>query len=117
MTNVLEQAINCEEGDQAAKIIQDALGIENVDLAGRCFGKTWPADREQRARIIGEWLQMECRLQADTHRGQMAGSQNLRTRVPDEHQPSCFALEEERGDNWKGTGAAAPAIKEAKPSL
>jgi hypothetical protein len=117
MTNVLEQAINCEEGYQAAKIIQDALGIENVDPSGRCFGKTWPADREQRARIIGEWLQMECRLQADTRRGQIAGSQNLRTRVPDEHQPSCFALEEERGDNWKGTGAAAPAIKEAKPSL
>jgi hypothetical protein len=44
MTNVLEQAISCEEGDQAAKII--ALGIENADLAGRCFGKTWPADRE-----------------------------------------------------------------------
>jgi hypothetical protein len=46
MTNVLEQAISCEEGDQAAKIIQDALGIENADLAGRCFGKTWSADRE-----------------------------------------------------------------------
>jgi hypothetical protein len=28
MTNLLEQAINCDDGDQAAKIIQDALGIE-----------------------------------------------------------------------------------------
>jgi hypothetical protein len=117
MNNVLEQAINCEEGDQAAKVIQDALGIANADPARRCFGKTWPADREQRARIIGKWLQMECRLQANTHMRQMAGSPNLRTRVPDEHQPSCFALEEERGDSWKGTGAAPPAIKEAKPSL
>jgi hypothetical protein len=35
----------------------------------------------------------------------------------DEHQPSCFALEEERGAGWKGGGAAKPAINEAKPSL
>src|SRR5215471_19242657 len=65
------------------------------------------------ARIIGEWLRMECRLQGETHGSQMAGSQNLRTRVPDERQPSCFALEEERGVNWKGTRAAPLAIKEA----
>jgi hypothetical protein len=35
--------------------------------------------------------------------------------VPDEHQPGCFALEEERGGSWKGSGV--PAIREAKPSL
>jgi len=29
MTNLLEQAIACDEGDQAAKIIQQALGIES----------------------------------------------------------------------------------------
>ena len=28
MTGVLEQAIKCEDGDRAAKIIQNALGIE-----------------------------------------------------------------------------------------
>jgi hypothetical protein len=33
----------------------------------------------------------------------------------DEHQPGCFALEEERGGKWVGSGV--PAIKEAKPSL
>jgi hypothetical protein len=33
----------------------------------------------------------------------------------DEHQPGCFALEEERGGSWKGSGV--PVIKEAKPSL
>jgi uncharacterized protein HemY len=53
----LEQAINCSDGDQAAKILQDALGIESDDVASYVFPKTWPADREQRARIIGEWLQ------------------------------------------------------------
>ena len=115
MTNFLEQAINCEDGDLAAKIIQDALGIENADMTKCCFGTTWPADREQRARIIGEWLQMEARLQANTHRGEMAGSDNLRARVPDEHQPSCFALEAEKGGNWKG--AATALLKEVKPSL
>jgi hypothetical protein len=35
--------------------------------------------------------------------------------VPDEHQPGCFALEEERGGNWSGSGA--PVIKEARPTL
>ena len=41
----------------------------------------------------------------------------LRLAVPDEHQPSCFALEEEKGGNWKGSGGTAPTVKEAKPSL
>ena len=40
-----------------------------------------------------------------------------RTAVPDEHQPGCFALEEERGGNWKGSGGTVPSVKEAKPSL
>jgi hypothetical protein len=35
--------------------------------------------------------------------------------VSDEHQPGCFALEEERGDHWAGSGV--PVIKEARPSL
>lgn len=32
MPNLLEQAINCNDGDRAAKIIQDALGIESDDV-------------------------------------------------------------------------------------
>jgi hypothetical protein len=35
--------------------------------------------------------------------------------VPDERQPGCFALEEERGDNWRGS--SVPVIKEARPTL
>ena len=35
----------------------------------------------------------------------------------DEHRPSCFALEEEKGEGWKGSGAMGPAINEARPSL
>ena len=42
-------------------------------------------------------------------------TETLRPAVPDEHQPGCFALEEERGGNWTGSGV--PVIKEAKPSL
>ena len=64
MSNLLEQAINCSDGDQAAKIIQNALGIESDDVASYAFPKTWPADREQRARIIGAWLQTEARFLA-----------------------------------------------------
>jgi hypothetical protein len=55
MSNLLERSTL--DGERAAKIIQDALGIESDDVANYCFPKTWPADREQRARIIGEWLQ------------------------------------------------------------
>ena len=40
-----------------------------------------------------------------------------RLAVPDEHQPGCFALEEERGGNWKSGGGSVPTVKEAKPSL
>jgi hypothetical protein len=39
----------------------------------------------------------------------------LQPAVPDEHQPGCFALEEERGGNW--TGSSVPVIKEARPTL
>jgi hypothetical protein len=39
----------------------------------------------------------------------------LRPAAPDERQPGCFGLEEERGGNWKGS--SAPIIKEARPSL
>jgi uncharacterized protein HemY len=63
MSNLLEQAINCNDGERAAKIIQDALGIES-DEANYVFPKTWMSDREQRARIIGEWLQTAARFLA-----------------------------------------------------
>ena len=62
MSNHLAEAIDCDDGDRAAKILQDALGIESDDVANYCFPKNWPADREQRARIIGEWLQTEARF-------------------------------------------------------
>jgi hypothetical protein len=64
MTNLLAQAINCNDGDRAAKIVQDALGIESNDVVNYCFPKTWPTDREPRARIIGEWLKTEARYLA-----------------------------------------------------
>jgi hypothetical protein len=64
MANLLEPAINTDDGDRAAKIIQDALGIESDDVANYVFPKTWPENREQRARIIGEWLQTEARFLA-----------------------------------------------------
>jgi uncharacterized protein HemY len=64
MSNLLERAIDCDDGDQAAKIIQDALGIEWDDVANYVFPKSWPGDRDQLARIIGEWLQTEARFLA-----------------------------------------------------
>jgi hypothetical protein len=35
----------------------------------------------------------------------------------EEHQPSCFALEEEKGKCWHGTGSAGPLINEKSPTL
>ena len=64
MANLIEQAIACDDGDRAARMIQEALGIESDDVANYVFPKSWPADREQRARIIGEWLQTEARILA-----------------------------------------------------
>jgi hypothetical protein len=38
--------IACENADRAAaKIIQDALGIESDDVVNYCFPKEWPTDR------------------------------------------------------------------------
>ena len=48
--------------DDAANIIQQALGIESDDVVNYVFPKAWPADRDQRACIIGEWLQTEARF-------------------------------------------------------
>ena len=63
MTNLLERAISTDDADRAAKIIQDALGIESDEVANYCFPKSWPSDREQR-RIIGDWLRAEARYLA-----------------------------------------------------
>ena len=65
MLNLLEQAISSDNGDRAAKIIGRALGIESDEVANYCFPKHWPADRAQRASIIGEWLQTEARFLAE----------------------------------------------------
>ena len=59
MSNLLEQAINCDDADQAAR---EALGIESDDVVNYCFPKDWPADYERRARYIGEWLKTEARF-------------------------------------------------------
>ncbi len=42
MTNLLKQAINCDDGDRAARIIIDALNIETEELANFCL-KHWPS--------------------------------------------------------------------------
>jgi uncharacterized protein HemY len=63
MTNLLKQAINCDDRDRAASIIIDALGSETEELANFCL-KHWPSERKQRARIIGHWLHAEAQFLA-----------------------------------------------------
>ena len=64
MSNLLAQAIDCDDAGRAAKIIRDALGIESADVVKYCFPTTWLTDRERRARYIGEWLKTEARYLA-----------------------------------------------------
>jgi hypothetical protein len=64
MTNLLERAINTDDGNRAAKLIQNALGIESDEVANYCFPRTWPKDRELRARTIGDWLKAGARFLA-----------------------------------------------------
>jgi hypothetical protein len=64
MPNLIEQAISIDDAEQAAMLIKQALGIESDDDVNYCFPRNWPADREQRASIIGEWQQTEARLSA-----------------------------------------------------
>jgi hypothetical protein len=50
------------------------------------------------------------------------GCKSAQSEIPlsmeaEEHQPSCFAGEEEKGEGWKGSGAMGPAINDARPSL
>jgi hypothetical protein len=47
----------------------------------------------------------------------IADEQIADEQITDKHQPSCFALEEEKGADWKGGGAAGLTINEVKPSL
>jgi uncharacterized protein HemY len=64
MTTLLAQVINCDDPNQAARIIRDALGIESDDVGELLLPTTWPTDRERRARYIGEWLKTEARYLA-----------------------------------------------------
>ena len=60
MSNLLAQAINCDDPDRAAKMIRDALGIESDDVVNYCFPTTWPIDRERRAAIGPDGLFLTC---------------------------------------------------------
>ena len=46
----MEERVGCVDKKRAAKSIPRRSGIESGDVANYCFPKTWPANREQRAR-------------------------------------------------------------------
>jgi hypothetical protein len=99
MANLLEQAIDCDDADRAARIIQDALGIESGDVADYVFPKKWPASREQRARIVGEWLRAEARFLASPS---IFSEWPPPRRFPlpwdiEEHDRSCFIVRDNNG--------------------
>jgi hypothetical protein len=82
MTNLLARAINCSDGDQAAKIIQDAVGIESDDVANYWLPANLAGDREQHARTIGEWLHTEARFLATSgHERELDGGMPRRVQT------------------------------------
>ena len=46
MSNLLEKAINCDDGERAAKILQQALGIDSDNVVNYCFPQSWPNNRD-----------------------------------------------------------------------
>jgi hypothetical protein len=62
---------------------------------------------------VAAWLVCGCILTRKPRK--WLPTPTLRVAAPDERQPGCFALEEERGGNW--TGSSIPVIKQARPSL
>ena len=62
MANLIEQAIACDDGDPRRSDHSRATRHRERQCRHYVFPKTWPADREQRARVIGEWLQTEARF-------------------------------------------------------
>jgi hypothetical protein len=42
MSNLLAEAINCDDPDRAAGIIRYAFGIESDDVVNHCFPTEWP---------------------------------------------------------------------------
>jgi hypothetical protein len=63
--------------------------------------------------IMAAWVVCGCILTRKPRKKLPA--ETAQPAVPQEHQPGCFALEEERGGHW--TGSTVPVIKEARPSL
>jgi hypothetical protein len=64
MTNLLQQAIDCDDGRPCGQDHSGRARHESNDVVNYCFPKEWPADREQRARYIDEWLKTEARYLA-----------------------------------------------------
>jgi hypothetical protein len=54
MTNLLERAIGTDDADRAAKIIQNALGIESDEVANYCASQNLAKGLEATSEIIGE---------------------------------------------------------------
>jgi hypothetical protein len=61
-----QRRLSCNDGDRAAKIIRDALGIETDDVSNDYLPESnyWLTDRDPRACIIGDWLKVEAQFLA-----------------------------------------------------
>ena len=60
-TPILSKALKAESADEAARIVQDALGITDGSIASMFFEPAeWPTlPRYKRRRVMAEWLRAE----------------------------------------------------------
>jgi hypothetical protein len=65
--NLIQAAIDDNDGDHAAKMIRNAFGIASDEITNYSFPKHWPDTRERRARVIGDWLRTEARFLANDY--------------------------------------------------
>ncbi|HMF28333.1 MAG TPA: hypothetical protein VKE42_06140 [Candidatus Cybelea sp.] len=67
MTNLhptlLSRALDADDLDDACRLIQDALGITDGDIAGQClseYAEKWATmTRQVRQRVLADWLRTE----------------------------------------------------------
>lgn len=57
--NLLTKAMQTDTADEAASIIQQALGITDGGVAANVFPTYWPRNVNKRAQIISDWLRTE----------------------------------------------------------
>ena len=102
MANLLEQAIDCDDADRAARIIQNALGIEFSDVADYVFPKKWPpiVSNAPALSANGSGPKPVSWFHRPSFLNDQCASPLPRTLGIEEHKRSCFIVRDNNGRAW-----------------